>query len=112
MTRTIHDLYRDCYWATPGPLAHAAGLKFAAEPYEGPWEIDEVVKYLDLPTVEFWTTNNRFSPSDLEPVVKAAHAENSRLISAESFTSAPEFAQWREHRRGSSRLAMPHFAPA
>jgi hypothetical protein len=97
MKRTIHDLYRDCYWATPGPLAHAAGLKFAAEPYEGPWEIDEVVKYLDLPTVEFWTTNNRFSPSDLEPVVKAAHAENSRLISAESFTSAPEFAQWREH---------------
>ena len=78
-------------------MAHAAGLKFAAEPYEGPWEIEEVVKYLDLPTVEFWTTNNRFSPSDLEPVVKAAHAENSRLVSAESFTSAPEFAQWREH---------------
>jgi hypothetical protein len=97
MTRTIHDLYRDCYWATPGPLAHAAGLKFAAEPYEGPWEIDEVVKYLDVPTVEFWTTNNRFSPSDLEPVVKAAHAADSRLVSAESFTSAPEFAQWREH---------------
>jgi len=97
MTKTIHDLYRDCYWATPRPLAHAAGLKFAAEPYDGPWEIEEVVKYLDLPTVEFWTTNNRFSPSDLEPVVKAARSENSRLISAESFTSAPEFAQWREH---------------
>jgi hypothetical protein len=97
MKRTIHDLYRDCYWATTGPLAHAAGLKFAAEPYEGPWEIDEVVKFLDLPTVEFWTTNNRFSPSDLEPVIKAADAGNYSLISAESFTSAPEFAQWREH---------------
>jgi alpha-L-rhamnosidase len=97
MKRTIHDLYRDCYWAIPGPLANAAGLKFAAEPYEGPWEIDEVVKFLDLPTVEFWTTNNRFSPSDLEPVVKAAHANGNRLIGAESFTSAPEFAQWREH---------------
>ena len=97
MTRTIHDLYRDCYWAVPRPLANAAGLKFAAEPYEGPWEIDEVVKFLDLPTVEFWTTDNRFSPSSLEPVVKAAHAGGNRLISAESFTSAPEFAQWREH---------------
>ena len=97
MKRTIYDLYRDCYWATPGPLVHAAGLKFVAEPYEGPWEINEVVKYLDLPTVEFWTTDNRFHPSDLYPVVTAAHAEKSRLISAESFTSAPEFAQWREH---------------
>jgi hypothetical protein len=97
MQRTIHDLFRDCYWATPRPLANAAGLKFAAEPYEGPWEIDEVVKFLDVPTVEFWTTHNRFSPSDLEPVVKAAHAEGDRLIAAESFTSAPEFAQWREH---------------
>ena len=97
MKRTIHDLYRDCYWAVPRSLANAAGLKFAAEPYEGPWEIDEVVKFLDLPTVEFWTTNNKFSPSDLEPVVKAAHAGGNRLIGAESFTSAPEFAQWREH---------------
>jgi hypothetical protein len=96
-TRTIHDLYRDCYWATPGPLAHAAGLKFAAEPYEGPWEIDEVVKYLDVPTVEFWTTNNRYSPSSLDPVVSAARVQKDRLIAAESFTSSPENCEWREH---------------
>ncbi len=95
--RTVEDLYRDCYWATPGPLAHEAGLKFAAEPYEGPWEIAEVVKDLDIPAVEFWTTNNRYSPSNLEPVVRAARKAGQQLIVAEAFTSEAEFAAWTEH---------------
>jgi hypothetical protein len=95
--RTIEDLYRDCYWATPGPLAHAAGLKFVAEPYEGPWKISEVVGFLDIPTAEFWTTNNRFSPSDLAPVVSAAHELGDRVIAAESFTSPPATSGWTAH---------------
>ncbi len=95
--RTVQDLYRDNYWATPGPMAHKAGLNFVAEPYEGPWQISEVVKSLDIPAVEFWTTDNRYSPSSLEPVVKAARAAGDRLIVAEAFTSAPEFARWTEH---------------
>jgi hypothetical protein len=95
--RTIQDLYRDEYWATPGPLAHAAGLKFVAEPYEGPWVISEVVPFLDIPAVEFWTTNNVYSPSSLDPVVQAAHAIGDQLIVAESFTTQPQFAAWREH---------------
>lgn len=95
--RTVEDLYRDCYWATPGPLAHKTGLKFAAEPYAGPWEIGEVVKFLDVPTVEFWTHKGRFSPSSLEPVVKTARRLDKQLIAAESFTSSPEEARWTAH---------------
>lgn len=95
--RTVEDLYRDNYWATPGPLAHAAGVKFNAEPYEGPWNIGEVVRSLDTPTVEFWTTNNRYSPSSLDPVVKAAHRLGDQLIAAEAFTTTPEFGKWNEH---------------
>lgn len=95
--RTIEDLFRDHYWAIPGPLAHAAGVKFVAEPYEGPWQIAEVVKYLDTPVVEFWTHENRYSPVDVEPVVKAARKLDSRIISAESFTSSPQQAQWNEY---------------
>ncbi len=95
-TRTIHDLYRDCYWATPGPIVHQAGMKFVAEPYSGPWEISEVVKSLDIPTVEFWTHSGKYSPESLEPVVKAAHILNDRIIAAESFTSSPEDAMWNE----------------
>lgn len=95
--RTVKDLYRDCYWATPRPLAQEHGLKFNAEPYEGPWEISEVVQDLDTPTVEFWTTNNRYSPFSLEPVVKAARALHDPLIAAEAFTTSPEFGKWNEH---------------
>lgn len=95
--RTIEDLYRDCYWATPGPLAHAAGLKFNAEPYDGPWQISEVVHSLDTPTVEFWTNNGQYYPSSLDPVVKAAHRLGDQLIAAESFTTAPTWARWNEH---------------
>ncbi len=95
--RTVEDLYRDCYWATPRPLAHEQGLKFNAEPYAGPWEIGEVVKDLDTPTVEFWTNNNRYSPFSLEPVVAAARILHDPLIAAEAFTTAPELAKWTEH---------------
>jgi hypothetical protein len=95
--RTVEDLYRDCYWATPGPLAHTAGVKFNAEPYEGPWQIGEVVQNLDTPTVEFWTHNGRYSPSSLDPVVKAAHRLGDQLIAAEAFTTSPEWGRWNEH---------------
>ena len=95
--RTVEDLYRDCYWATPRPLAHEHGLKFNAEPYDGPWEIGEVVQYLDTPTVEFWTTHNKYSPFCLEPVVKAARELHDPTIAAEAFTTVPELARWNEH---------------
>jgi hypothetical protein len=49
------DLYRDHYWATPRALAHEYGLEFVAEPYEGPWDTTEVVKYLDHANMEFWS---------------------------------------------------------
>jgi len=95
--RTVEDLYRDNYWATPGPLAHEAGLKFVAEPYEGPWKPDEVVNSLDFPAVEFWTTDGRFSPSSMDETMKAAHRLGDRLIVAEAFTSQPQFGNWTEH---------------
>lgn len=41
-----------------------AGMKFAAEPYEGPWVIGEVVKSVEVPTAEFWTHGNKCSSSD------------------------------------------------
>jgi hypothetical protein len=95
--RTTFDLFRDCYWATPGPLAHAAGLRFVAEPYDGPWEIDEVVGFLDTPAVEFWTHNGVYSPVSVEPVMRAAHRLGRQLIVAEAFTSDPKEARWDEH---------------
>jgi hypothetical protein len=94
--RTVQDLYRDCYWAVPRKLAHQAGLQFVAEPYEGPWVIEEVVQYLDHANTEFWTTDGKYSPVDTPQVVDTAHALGQRVVGAEAFTTAPQFARWDE----------------
>ncbi len=95
--RTIKDLYRDCYWATPRALSHEAGLQFVAEPYTGPWEIDEVVKFLDHPNMEFWTGKDKWAPVADDPIIPCSHELDQRIIGAEAFTTSPEFAQWNEH---------------
>lgn len=95
--RTIMDLYRDCYWATPRALAHEYGLAFVAEPYEGPWDTREVVKYLDHASMEFWTHKGVYSPSSNREVNDTAHALGQRIVGAEAFTTSPELANWQAH---------------
>jgi hypothetical protein len=92
--RTVMDLYRDHYWATPRALAHEYGLEFVAEPYEGPWDTREVVKYLDHANMEFWTTGNKYAPVANRPVNDTAHAVGQRIVGAEAFTTGPELAAW------------------
>ncbi len=94
--RTVQDLYRDCYWAVPRKLAHEAGLQFVAEPYEGPWVIEETVGSLDHANTEFWTTNGKYSPVAGPPVIDSAHALGQRIVGAEAFTTVPQFARWDE----------------
>ena len=95
--RTIADLYRDCYWATPRALAHEYGLEFVAEPYEGPWETSEVVQYLDHANMEFWTHDEKYSPVANRAVNDTAHQLGQRIIGAEAFTTGPELAAWTAH---------------
>ena len=92
----MQDLFRDCYWAVPRKLAHAAGLQFVAEPYEGPWVIEETVGSLDHANMEFWTTDNTYSPVAGPPVTDTAHALGQRIVGAEAFTTQPQFARWNE----------------
>jgi hypothetical protein len=92
--RTVMDLYRDCYWKTPRSIAHEYGLEFVAEPYEGPWDTTEVVKYLDHANMEFWTHNDKYSPVANRSVNDTAHALGQRIVGAEAFTTAPELAAW------------------
>jgi hypothetical protein len=95
--RTVADLYRDCYWATPRALAHEYGLEFVAEPYEGPWETAEVIKYLDHTNMEFWTHEEKYSPVANRAVNDTAHQLGQRIIGAEAFTTGPELAAWKAH---------------
>ena len=95
--RTVMDLFRDCYWATPRALAHEYGMEFVAEPYEGPWDTREVVKYLDHASMEFWTHGSKYSPTANRSVNDTAHALGQRIIGAEAFTTGPELAAWQAH---------------
>jgi hypothetical protein len=95
--RTVMDLYRDCYWATPRAIAHEYGLEFVAEPYEGPWDTKEVVKYLDHANMEFWTHNGKYSPVANRSVNDTAHALGQRIVGAEAFTTGPQLAGWQAH---------------
>lgn len=95
--RTVMDLYRDCYWATPRKLAHEYGLEFVAEPYEGPWDTTEVVQYLDHANMEFWTYKGKYSPVYSRQVNTTAHKLAQRIVGAEAFTTGPELAAWQAH---------------
>jgi len=95
--RTVKDLYRDCYWAIPRALCHEAGMQFVAEPYTGPWEIEEVVKFLDHPNMEFWCGKDKWSPVAADPIIPCSHALDQRIIGAEAFTTTPDLARWNEH---------------
>jgi hypothetical protein len=119
--RTVKDLYRDCYWAVPRALAHEAGLQFVAEPYTGPWEIGEVMGFLDHANMEFWTNDGKYAPTAAEPIADGAQEYGQRIMGAESFTTAPEFAHWDEHPAwlkpigdaafcaGVNRMSLHHF---
>jgi len=94
--RTIHDLYRDVYFATIQRECHAAGLQCRSEPYLGPWEISEVVPFFDQASGEFWTHGGNYSPFCIQAVVAGSRATGANLISAEAFTGDPRESQWNE----------------
>ena len=94
--QTIHDLYRDVYFATLQRECHAAGLQCRSEPYTGPWKISEAVPFFDQVSAEFWTRGGNYSPGNLPEVVAGARAAGMNLISAEAFTGSPGDSQWNE----------------
>ncbi len=94
--QTIHDLYRDVYFATIQRECHAAGLQCRSEPYLGPWDISEAVPLFDQVSGEFWTHGGKYSPWCLKEVVAGARAAGMNLISAEAFTGDPRESQWNE----------------
>jgi hypothetical protein len=107
--RTIHDLYRDVYFATIQRECHAAGLECRSEPYLGPWEISEVIPYFDQVSGEFWTHGGKYSPWCLTDVVAGARANGANLISAEAFTGDPRESQWNETPEWLKAIGDPAF---
>jgi hypothetical protein len=94
--RTIHDLYRDVYFKTIQQKLQKAKLEFLAEPYGGPWQLDEVMPMVGKVMTEFWTNNGRFTPYELEQTIAALRKSGQNIVEAEAFTGGPIDSKWNE----------------
>jgi hypothetical protein len=94
--RTIFDLYRDVNFEISAQKAHAAGLRIQSEPYEGPWNIAEVVPKFDQVAGEFWNHGGQYGPMCVGEVVAGTRLAGRNVINAEAFTAGPEMSLWNE----------------
>ena len=93
---TIKDLYRDIYFTTIAKKLKAANLDFLCEPYGGPWRQDEIMPLVKNVMTEFWTTNGKYTPYELDPTVEALRKSGQNIIEAEAFTGMPDDSKWSE----------------
>ena len=92
---TVKDLYRDIYFKTIAKKLHAANLKFACEPYGGPWRQDDVLPLIDNVMTEFWTSDSIYNPF-LKLTVAALRKSGQNIVEAEAFTGLPDSSRWNE----------------
>ncbi|MBQ2630384.1 MAG: hypothetical protein IJG13_11965 [Kiritimatiellae bacterium] len=99
--RTIAELYRDSLFKVMRDKLHAAGLEFACEPYEGPFDTRECAAYVDRLMGEFW-----FSSPAVQDVSspnmsgwnlwRRVDGTRHNVIEAEAFTGQPGNCAWTE----------------
>lgn len=89
--RTIADVFLEKYIGTFKKLCHENGLQLSIEPY-GPGNFNhlEVGVAADIPMGEFWNNApERYSWTN-KLAASAAHINNTPIVEAEAFTSAPQ----------------------
>jgi hypothetical protein len=94
--RTVFDLYRDVDFEVSRQKAHAAGLRIQSEPYQGPWNVAEVVPKFDEVAGEFWNRGGQYGPFCVAEVVAGTRLAGRNVINAEAFTAGPEVSLWNE----------------
>lgn len=92
---TVKDLYRDIYFKTIAKKLHEANLKFACEPYGGPWRQDDVLPLIDNVMTEFWTSDSIYNPF-LKLTVASLRKSRQNIVEAEAFTGLPDSSRWNE----------------
>ncbi len=97
LRRVIADMTADNHFGTLQKLAHDHGMQFYAEaPGIGmPCVADELQceARTDIPMGEFWLHGS--GSADVKEAASAAHINGKRWVAAESFTSSPENASWK-----------------
>jgi hypothetical protein len=92
---TVKDLYRDIYFKTIAKKLHEANLKFACEPYGGPWRQDDVLPLIDNVMTEFWTSGSIDNPF-LTLTIASLRKSGQKIVEAEAFTGLPDSSRWNE----------------
>ncbi len=109
--RVIADLIAENHYGVIQELAHQHGMQFYAEaPGIGmPTVADELQckARTDVPMGEFWLDGH--GSADVKEAASAAHINGLRWAAAESFTSVPQNASWKNDPFGVKALGDKHF---
>jgi alpha-L-rhamnosidase len=111
--RTIAELVAENHYRTIGDFARSHALRFYAEApgHCTPTVADCIAckAALDVPMGEFWRGNS-FDWIDAKQAVAAAQVYGKPVAATESFTSVPEYADWRESPADMKALGDRYFA--
>ena len=94
---TVRDLYRDVLFTIMHDMLAEAGLKFACEPYTGPFDSRQCSERIDRMMTEFWNNSvpavgTRSAMADWTGPDGKRH----NVFEAEAFTGDPSKSQWCE----------------
>ncbi len=96
MRRTIGDLFAENYYSYFAETCRKNGLLSSIEPYDGPFEGEQVAKDADIVMGEFWS--NAGMSSSCKLAASVAHTWGKKFVGAESFTAFPDpMGQWGTH---------------
>jgi hypothetical protein len=98
--RTLADLVAENHYGSIQTFAHEhhMGLASEASGINMPTVADQLLckKYTDIPMGEFWVNRSRDENiDDTKEAASAAHLYGQKFAAAESFTSTPETAAWK-----------------
>ena len=98
--RTVEDAFAENYADKFAALCHGSGLLLEIEPYSSqPCSVTRYGRNIDCPASEFWCVDkvNRDSLGDrVRYISSIGHVRGRKYIGAESFTSWPTLAAWRQ----------------
>jgi hypothetical protein len=98
--RTLADLLAEVHYGGTQKFAHDHGMRLTSEAtgIGMPTVADQLLckKYCDIPMGEFWVNRSRDGNiDDPKETASAAHLYGQNIASAESFTSTPNTAAWK-----------------
>lgn len=90
--RTVGDLFTDNYYSHFAKLCNDAGIMMSTEPYDGPFDCQQVARDADIVMGEFWVGGGMTGSCKLAASV--GHVYGKKFVGAEAFTAVPTLGKW------------------